>query len=224
MTNSADKLLGILSPLSPHGVALPGKPPRRQIGKKHSHSEHVAHAHRVDGHRFRCRATQTQTRSKRLDFESPQDVAAAIGFVSSPLRKALIQWVALPWWEQSVSDLYLPLLAYLKDKAGGISPGEANAICAAVLMELRASDSCTRCNTNGVEWSHKTQQWIQCRLCHGTGWRVLSADDRAKKVFATRKHYRTALKAAYSMLWAHVTNETDGALEDLQKARGKYGN
>lgn len=239
-TRAADRLAKMLARLNPGSPAFPGKPaPRKPTAADRGNPE-LAHAIKLDREHWpgalsptRCGANQSQTRSVRLDGESPQDLAAALsaGYsgLTDPLTRDLVVLVAVPGWFLDPDILAHRLEGVLSDhierRHWDVPVEQCRAICAGVIEELMRADACQHCGSTGhvlgKDEATGKPAWQSCRYCHGLGRTVYGIGKRAAKLGLSFHRYRTGqARHAYEWLHLHCTHRLQDAARAIEGARG----
>jgi hypothetical protein len=254
MTRAADAVASILARLAPASPQNPGKPSKRKAAAKASAERGpVARPLRVgysthDGalSPTRCGATQTQTRSKRLDnVTTPQDVATLLAAIKNPVDYALAVFVGTDW-RIDVRGLFAALselvitealargwtkIARTHESEDGNTYLERDIemlrkLVPAVLHELQRADACNPCHTTGKILDLKAQPkpaWVTCRYCLGTGRAKLGLERRAKALHMRKSDFKTTgARFAYDWLLAECTRRLVDAADAMREERGDY--
>lgn len=224
--NAVDRLLKLCASLHAHGPSLPGKPPafrpqvplsRRRLVPVVSEDGHV-----IAYSRARCGATQTQTRSVRLDAHSPLDVAAAAGMARfEPELAWLLEYIS---GDQSRArrlrqTMGAELVAEAARSRWQISPDEATRVADLVLELLVDAEGCTGCATTGVTLDAEGRVET-CPLCRGTGHRPLPERAVAARWGLSRSTYRRRLAPAVDWLHAVAQGRVAQIYERVREAMG----
>lgn len=132
MTRAADALAGLLARLGPAGMQHHGKPAKRAPARRSADAVFAESRRIVYGgergtatlrpftgslHPARCGATQTQTRSMRLDVETSTDLAGALAAVVDRLDYQLVLWTVLHDWRNDVDAMRVELTRLLVEKS-----------------------------------------------------------------------------------------------------------
>lgn len=216
-TRAADTLAALLARLTPAGLQWPGKPPKR------SRTEVALRLRRAHGHP----AAVQQTRSMRLDVETDSDLMAAIAVLGDTPAYRLAMWASMPEWSQAprlLAELTAELHQarkswwgkYPESRHGDI---RERVVCA-VLMELRKADACPDCNATGKGYNAKQEAFTDCKACDGSGRVRMTVQDRSRALDVPWRTYDgTALRPAYTWLYAHCGKVLTHALAQIQHAR-----
>ena len=237
-SRAADKLAKMLARLNPASPQFPGRPAAKGA-KADSDGHATAQSYNLRRTHFggalsptRCGASTQQTRSVRLDGESPQDLAASLsaGYsgLTDPLTRDLVILVAVPGWSLDPDILAGRLLSVLDDhialRKWDVTPPQRNAICAGVIEELLRADACYHCGSTGHVLGKDADGkpgWVSCKFCHGLGRTVSGIEKRAAQVGLSAHHYRIGqARNAYEWLYLHCNHLLQGAAEAISKARG----
>lgn len=238
-SRAADKLAKMLARLNPASPQFPGRPAAKGA-KADSDGHATAQSYNLRRTHFggalsptRCGASTQQTRSVRLDGESPQDLAASLsaGYsgLTDPLTRDLVILVAVPGWSLDPDILAGRLLSVLDDhialRKWEVTPPQRNAICAGVIEELMRADACQHCGSTGhvlgKDEATGKPAWQSCRYCHGLGRTVYGIGKRAAKLGLSFHRYRTGqARHAYEWLHLHCTHRLQDAARAIEGARG----
>lgn len=270
MTRAADAVASILARLAPASPQNPGKPAKRKVTARAQAAQHpdgrVAPPRRVvyegapdakgrptrmmpfDGSLAptRCGATQSQTRSRRLDnVTTSQDVATLLAAIKDPINYALAVFVGTDW-RIDIRGLMADLASMVIDTAlergwtkiaslydipdhGTFLDRDIDLLrklVPAVLQELQRADACNPCHTTGKILDLKAKpkpDWVTCRYCLGTGRAKLGLERRAKLLHMRKSDYKTSgARAAYDWLLADCTRRLIDAADAMREARGDY--
>jgi hypothetical protein len=240
-SRAADRIARVLAGLNPRSPLFPGKPAKRPKAKRRTGEAPVTTAPPPDvGYRHflgalsptRCGASQSQTRSARLDGESPQDLAAALSFsrLTDPFDRSLVVMVAVPSWtldlevlHQAARGILLPEIARRRWK---VTPERADQIIAGVLDELLAQDACKTCSATGhrigTNPTTGKAEWQTCATCGGIGRQPASLRSRARRLGLAPSSYETSpARFAYEWFSRACEQRLCEAVEAIQTARGR---
>lgn len=238
-TRAADRLAKMLARLNPGSPAFPGKPaPRKPTAADRGNPE-LAHAIKLDREHWpgalsptRCGANQSQTRSVRLDGESPQDLAAALsaGYsgLTDPFTQSLVLMVAVPSWSidpavvmRQARAVFLPEIQRHKWR---VDLERADKIIAGVMAELVTADACQHCSASGhvlgTDAATQRPAWQTCLHCGGLGRSAASHRSRAKRLGLRHQSFMgSSTQQAYEWLSRYCESVLASAAHEIARAR-----
>lgn len=175
---AAEKLLRYLARLSIQGTQLPDKPPTKRSSRSKKGAKRLKVKNSLGGRLSpaRCGHSPTQSVSgPRRDTTSALDVAASLVYITDLPTRRLVEWLATPWWRnEDALALCTTLCTETKRRFPNAKPmqtrAQAEALVVSVLNELKGTDACQRCSTNGLTYDQKAQKWAHCPTCDGLGY------------------------------------------------------
>lgn len=230
MSSSAvEQILRIVAALEPHGPQYPGKPPKKRDRKRIAYAaptrraalavlgekgDIIGHAH------IECGASQTQTRSMKLNTFQPIDIAGAIGMARlEDHHRWLLRFIAgdesmRPLLRIELASSIAAQAAWMKWQ---IDEHDPDRIADLVLDMLIEADGCTTCNVTGSILD-RSGQLIDCPDCRGSGHISLSERGVARRWKIAKTTYRRRYMPAVQWACRLIQGHAGTVLEKLRDA------
>lgn len=177
----------------------------------------------------RCGLPAAQTRGTSSDRFTAQDVAASLCAIKDETTRAMVEWMATPWWREDQAKRMVAVLAKevrdkFPDSKCWTPVMNSVVLTAAVLNELRTADGCSECKTYGLVYFPQRKEWAPCTVCGGSGnaqygYRKRTAALAGAGINITEHQFRTYWHPPYQWLTNRCNERAVTAWHQIRRDR-----